>query len=287
MKKLNYLLGLFLIAALSFSFTSCDDEEVDAIAPSITLTQETGYINADAIVTPNAELKFKVDIRKGDANMEKLTLTEGGQHVADSPYEDVDGSADVVEITFDAKANEGNYVYKFEVTDKDGETASVSVTITVEVSGGAITTYSSKILGAHQSTSGSSFASTNGTVYSLADAATNSTLIDFMYFYGATNEATIAAPDDTDAATVFDLSGFATKNATRFATANSVDFANVTDDVEIISAATSASSTKINHLAIGNVIAFKTAAGKMGLLSITAMTTGATGDITIDVKVQE
>jgi len=178
------------------------------------------------------------------------------------------------------------------VTDNKDLTASVSFTITVEAVGGPINTWTAT-LGSHQSTKGSSFASTTGTVYSIADAKANSSLVDFMYYYGAENFATLAAPDDATVESVFSSAdgpaSWTTRNATRFAETNlsAGDFDAIEDDLTIVEEATGASATKVNELSDGDVVAFVTADDKMGLVKVVSITTGAGGEMEISVIVQQ
>jgi len=60
----------------------------------------------------------------------------------------------------------------------------------------------------------------------------------------------------------------------------------MTDDTGL-DAITDFPSTKLATLATDNVIAFKTDAGKIGLIKVSAITTGTSGSMTIDVKVQQ
>ena len=110
-----------------------------------------------------------------------------------------------ITINLSEKSNlqAGHRAWAFQVTDANGQMKEISYTITTVLSSGPINTYSMTIMGAQSSTTGSSFASSNGTVYNLADAKTNASKIDWLYFYGATLFATLAAPDDSAAATIF------------------------------------------------------------------------------------
>ena len=119
-----------------------------------------------------------------------------------------------------------------------------------------------------------------------------------MYFYGATNYATLAAPDDGDVSSVFASAdgpaNWTTRNSTRFATTSlsSSDFDSMLDDMLIVENATGAAETKVNNLAVGNVVAFvtdadKSGGAKMGLIKIVSVDSGASGSVTISVKVQQ
>ena len=255
------------------------------------------YIDEDVTVEPGAAISFSWLATKGTYYLKTFSIARDGVTLAGYPDEDIDNNNYSDQVTLEAPLNEGAYVYTFTVTDNNDKTASVSFTITVEATGGPITTWT-KTLGSHQSATGASFASTTGTVYGIADAKTNSSVIDFMYFYGATNYATLAAPDDYDVSTVFASAdgpaNWTTRNSTRFAATSLTagDFDAIADDLVIVEKATGASATKVNNLATGDVVAFvtdsdKSGGAKMGLVKIVSITTGAGGTITISVKVQE
>ncbi len=117
-----------------------------------------------------------------------------------------------------------------------------------------------------------------------------------MYFYGVTNLATLAAPDDSDAALVFNnaqngLQTWDVLNNTRFkmTTLSSADFNAITSSVQLVSAATLPTppdQSKINNLSVGKVLAFETAEEKYGLIRIDNITGTTDGSIDITVKVQ-
>lgn len=155
------------------------------------------------------------------------------------------------------------------------------------------------MLGSQYNTTGSFFSSTNGQVYTVNTSVANSSLIDLIYYYSAGNGATIGAADDSNIAGVYTgIANWATKNATRFATTSisTSDFDAITDDTKIATISTF-SDTKEVGLTVGNVFAFKTAAGKKGLVKITNITQGTNtttkqqdyqfGTIEIVVKVQK
>lgn len=293
MKKLSYLLGLLVILGMAFS--SCTEEE--AVPPSLAFVAGEGYTTADADAEPGAELMFKLTFTEGDAKLDKLEVMRDGSHVGASPFTDISAGTNFDVITV-APSNAGNYKYDFTLTDKDGESDTKSITITV-VAAGNIVSYSGKMLGGQtNATVGSSFASIDGTVYSWSDATANSNKVDFVYFYGTTNQATIAAPNDADAVTAFgelDLNSWATQNATKFKlVTTTLTWADITDDTIILQEASSLSNSKVNLLEVGDIIAFETAstsanAGKKGLIKVTSID-GTSGDdrtISFDVKVQE
>jgi hypothetical protein len=186
-------------------------------------------------------------------------------------------------------------VVEFTATDKDGQSASIDIQITtVEPTGGPIDSWTERLLGSWNNPTGSSFASINGNVYTLDEAFANQTIIDYMYWWGASTSATIGAPDDANAAQVFNTGSFAlvnwtTKNATRFKTTTitSAQFDQISDATPLIDAATGADQTRIGELAIDDVIGFVTVTGKRGLIRVKGVNEGSDGTMTVDVKVEK
>ena len=292
MKKLSLLTVFILFAFIGF-FSGCEDITEDT-APTLEFFGGN-YIDEDVTVVPGGVLAFSWLATKGSSNLASFLIERDGVTLTGYPDEDIPNDNYQGTVELEAPLTKAAYVYKFTVTDNNDLSASESFTITV--SGGPIKTWTTT-LGSHQSNTGSSFASITGEVFQMTEAKANSTLIDFMYYYGASNLATIAAPDDADAATVFTgtaaLSTWTTKNSTRFKTTSltAANFDAITDDSDIVANATGAADTDENQLAVGNVIAFMTDPGKaggskMGLIKITTINTGAGGSMVIAVKVQE
>ena len=295
MKKINLLfVGAAVVTAAFFSSCKKDD---NGTAPTVTFDNNvaTATVNSGGSYTINGTAKAAGKLKSvkffsvtGDTETEMAGTAitkfdnDTTQHF----------SLTVSAITADTKV-------KVMVTDKNDLTASSSFSIKIgTVAAGAINTYSAKLLGdVDNAVSGSFFASTTGTVYLSAKAKETPALIDFFFFYGASNLATLSALDDADAANVTYASnglkvtaGFTTKNATRFvvSTVTKAEFTALTDDSKI-STLTGLTLTKANTLDVDDVIGFVTVTGKKGLILIKAITStgAATKDITIDVKVQK
>jgi hypothetical protein len=292
MKQIKMILGIALIAMVGI-FTACEEDET----ATIDITPKTS--NPDTVVANTAvSLEFSIIT---DENIETIELSKNG------------GLIDMKEDNFTGKTSD-TYVYNDTLagSNEAGTTLKMALSVTdskdnmevygfdiyvksPETTGDPINTYSDKILGSYDNaTDGSSFASIDGTVYSWSDASNNSEEVDLVYFYGATNEATLAAPNDSDAESVFDFSGWSTQNATKFGTTTltASDFDAIDDDVEIKEEASNLTATKVNQLAADDVIAFQTAstsanASKKGLIKINSITSGSDGTIDITVKVQQ
>ncbi len=297
MKTLRALLGLALVSGLVF-FTSCSkDEDTQDLAPTINFVGGSGYISANATLDVNEDFKVGINAfsnTNSGAKLTKLTITRVFNNNIVS--QDTTFSLSTINLVINATANSqvGQEKWYFKVTDKDGQTKEVSFTITTVAGSGPINTFTMKIMGAQGSSTGSSFASIDGTVYSLANAKTNASKVDWLYFYGATNLATLAAPNDADAIIVFSdptngLATWALRNATKFKkVTDAINWADITtDDVIVAQTASGVTATKVNSLAANNVLAFITAGGKKGMIKVESISGTTDGTITISVKVQQ
>jgi hypothetical protein len=297
MKKLIYLFAAIMFAGMTFMTSCTKDETPENLDPTINFKGGADYISEDATLETLQQFKIGI-IAQSNSNSQKaltnLNITRTFDNTAWFVWDTaIDVTAYDININLLALNVEGTEKIDFTVTDKDGKTATISLNITTVATAGPINSYTDKILGSYQSATGSSFASIDGTVYSLADAKANSEKIDWVYFYGATNAATIASPMDDDAQNVYNdaTNGIATwdiKNDTKFKkVVDNIDWADITDDTILKEQAVGADQTKINQIAVGDLISFVAANGKTGMIKIDNIVTGTDGTIDISVKVQQ
>jgi hypothetical protein len=149
------------------------------------------------------------------------------------------------------------------------------------------------------------FSSVDGVPYSFTNGAASSAKIDFGFYWDTTGRGTTVTTDDLKH-TIYALNASQTqiafnditswaKNATVFKLISGVNF--VTQlrsagdlQTRIGAAMASGTANKINKLANGNIIGFKTAAGKFGAILvrfITGDSPNATTQMEVDVKVQK
>ena len=297
MKQTKLILGLFAIALLGF-FTACeDDPNTDPAPPVITLDGATGYIAGDAEVNAGSEFKIKVTATPNATSNAKLTNLSVVRTFNNVSTTAIDTALDKatsfsVEITLQAQDVVGAERIVITIEDKDGETAEKVLNITYVEAPSPLTSFTAVLLGAQTATQGSALDADLGQVYNKTDAATNSALIDIIYYYGSTNNATLTAPDDetidgTGASSFDYAAGWATNNATRFNSnpgMTAAQFDAATDDTKLKDIETF-SDSKIVQLAVDDVIAFKTAEGKKGLIKVVSIDGEGSGTITLDVKI--
>lgn len=293
MKKISFLFAVILMVTVAF-FSSCGTDTT-AVGPNMDLKGGAGYTSADVSVTVGSDVTFGVTAQKGDAKLVNLKIVATSNNIPTT----------LLDSTFSSDSFSNDYAYtptavgvvriSIVMKDKDGLTDETSFNVTATAGSGPITAYSAKVLGSYDNaTYGSSFASADGTVYMLADAKTNAAKIDWMYYYGATNLATIASPKDASVTTIYTgtngPANWSVRNDTKFAKVTltaGVTWDLITNDAEIVAKAAGITETKANTLTVGQIIAFKTVAGKMGLIKVTAISGTTAGFITYDVKVQQ
>jgi hypothetical protein len=289
MKTLKQL-AFFLLVGTSALFTSCAEDTPTNTAnmPTVTLAAS----KATAAPGESVTLTITAGAEEGLDNL-TLTLSTNGVtpgKVLDTTFKNRNNAP--ITYEFLVAGNSGDkHTFVATVTDKKSQTATAQTTITVSGTGATDVQLCSNVkLGSYSnSTYGSSFASTNCTVYKVADARSNSANVDFLYFYGASNNATLAAPNDAAAMSIstFDLANWGTRNATMLKKlSGSFDFSGATA-ASIQTAYGTGGDSKVNNLAVGDMVGFVTAAGKYGVAKVKSVSGGASGTITLDVKTQK
>ena len=292
------------IAVLTLGFlNSCTDEEKDA--PTLDITEVAGSTYAvGSIVTYTILVSSNVDLEYFEA-----APTSGGGPgtgiVATLPIDvltddelggyDFENNLTSVTITYVyaiptnlAPGSTVDIVYYLEDADADN---TVTKSFTVASGAGNIDRFTAVLMGNQQNTTLGSFYSTStDDVFTFAEVAANKSLIDLVYYLGASDGITIAAPNDDHAAIVFsNLDG--TFNATMFdngVTFSAADFS-AADSDEILNNVTG-TETRVVSMEVDDMYGFVTAAGKKGAFMVSAVngvTYGETSTLTIEVIVQE
>lgn len=145
MKKLSLLYAV-AFATLTMFMTSCSSEDVDPIGPKMSFVGTSSvneYVNAgDSVV-------FEFITSKGDKNLDKITFRVNGNALNEARYT-VNGEELTSSATYSIKNNEKNgatytiVIYaastagteniEIALSDKDGLTAGLSVSITTDLS---------------------------------------------------------------------------------------------------------------------------------------------------------
>lgn len=291
MKKWNLLLSMLFIATTVF-VTSCNKDE-EATGPTLNLKGGSEYVSADATIQVNEPVLVGVTGTSGDDNLTRFKMTITSNNVPTNVIDSTFNSPSFdweIELNFEGV---GEARLLFELWDKGGLKAEKAFTITVEDPGMQINKYPDVELGSWNDAVGSFFSSSEGIVYTrgqLTTSVTNQAKIDFLFFKGVENANTIASPDDADANTINDLqlTLWTNKNQTRFNTTNitAAQFDAIGDTYQFPVFNMGSQTTKVNALAEGQVVLFKTQGGKLGLIKVVDLY--SRGDLAkVDVIVQK
>lgn len=304
--------NLLLMSAMSSMalFYSCsDDEEEEFESPSISVTASaTSAEEGD-------EITFDVSISapEGFDRYNVYVGVDGGDLTFQDEYtvDDIDGAAagdlevtHSISTTLDDVEVGSVLTFQFEVVDAENQTATTEIDITITSPEARV--YSAVLLAAPLGDkSGESFFSTSdGETYSPEEVESTSAAIspniDFGYYYGSSDHASIASPAGF-LTTVFSaqVSAWNTKNATVIKSTDlgESEFTEVTtyaDIDEVFDAGTDEEGI-ISNLEEGSVVAFETVSGVRGLILVSAIVDGngdgqydgSTDEIQLEIIVQE
>jgi hypothetical protein len=301
-------------------FSSCLKQIDIPQTNNITVTlrnSSAGYLSTDATVNPKDSIFLDYSVSSSNnTNMKFVIVQKNGADIFKDTLA-VPATTFSTSKKFLADSASGVYTYNILAKDAAGiYLGSKKITVTVSPD---FVFYSVRVLQVPDSLTKINkcyFSTTNGQSYSWSFAGTNSSLIDFGYFYDTTRVLagspavltpkghTIYALNNTITPFLpYDISTW-TQNATLLKLSTSVSFASLTSSgslktaglaalgsgtVTRISTTDRATASQSSHLT-GAVILFKTAAGKFGALNVNyTNNNGAspTSYINFDVKVQK
>ena len=289
MKNFKSLLLAVAVAAGAL-FTSCTEDTASTVTVKLDAVTFSDTVEVKGSITAAAGLE-SVMLLKDDATLRTIKTFTTGEITTKS-----DG---VYTVALD-KLVAGSY--KLRATDKNANEHTFAFTVTTTapaVVTPVLTPLTNNITIFTTSSDGitlSTCASATGTTYAAKNlGSTDQAKIDFIYFNGngttvaAGPHTTIYAPNATPTALDAALTGWSTKNATKFSKQTS-NIYSTTDYAAVKLIADAASATSASDLATGDEVVFKTASGKVGIFKVVSvLATSAyanTENIVISVKVQ-
>jgi len=285
MKKVLKLSFAFAMAGLALVGCTKDDEEEEDLSPVMYVeTPAGGTIN----VEPGDAVSYSITMSTND----KLEVLSGSVSIdgASPSVLDLNGAEEGTDVEIDNDNNksftyediyltgstEATHVLSFTVTDNKDRTSSISITIKTEFAV-SIAEYTTTVLYSQEGNGGSSYNAIENQVFTLENAQANSEKVDFMYFKGASNLHSLAAPSSTAASQVFNgtngVASWSTTNSTTLSKENIsvTQFENVETAGDITDLSSEPTGELANMLAVGDIVAFKLDAargGKNGLAKI-------------------
>lgn len=272
MKKLSFL-GIALLSVVML-VSSCKKDE-NSGPPTINFIGGEGYIDTDQVIETGTTFKVGIAASANIESNEKLSTLRVTRSMNGSTFIDTTLTINETQynVDFEFNSQQAGVVetIDFIVTDKAGETASKTLTLTYETFGIPVFKDLGVTMGSHNDDNGSFYSTVTTAVYDIAGATAAQDLIDFCFYLGATNGSTIASPADPDALTVYDITGWTTKNATLFTKLDmtSEEF-DAIGDTFVFPELTNESSA-ITQLQTNDVIMFQTVNEFPGLIKVNSI----------------
>lgn len=301
MKILRFNVFMLFMAVAGMSLmTACsddddgDDPQPEPNKPSLQFIGSGDFTADDATVDSGETVKFSWVAESGDNELKEVRITGGqnGGTVFDSTnLSDNNANSYQDEIAI-VMTEIGEHTYTFEVLDQNDLKTSKSITITVNQNA-KLNSYDQRLMGAQNNGQyGSFYATSQDSVYFASNfEEKNDIYIDFIYYYGSNNEATIAAPADptmSDFTNTYGADEWDDRNETKYLKVSESfsSFDSEGDLQQYRSQLASSSKTKANQLSSNNVYAFLTEKGKIGALTVNNIDSQQGGFIDISVKVE-
>jgi len=275
MKFSIYSLAIVFFAASLF--ISCSKDDTVETYPTISFKTGNDYTSSAVTIEKGGSIKIGVialPSTTSNKNLTKFKLTGTTNNtpatIIDSTFSNDSFNADY-SIAFEI-AGETNLIA--EIFDKDGKTASISFIITVIDASEPIYKYTDITLGSFNDIEFGSFYSTSTNEVFFSDQAINNQpKIDFEFYLGLADGATIASPADENANNVFRILQnplWTIKNNTKFMVAviSADEFDAISDGDNYTFSDFTGESTSIINLQPNNVTYFKTEQGKTGFIKV-------------------
>ncbi|PKP52037.1 MAG: hypothetical protein CVT92_10820 [Bacteroidetes bacterium HGW-Bacteroidetes-1] len=278
MKKINYFL-IAMIIGVATVFTSCaKDEEIIDPNPSIDFKGGATYTSTDVTIKAGESILVGINAAQNSSTKKKLTKFTIVLTQNNTPSTLIDETmtsnqeavySQDFNITFN---NEGTVKLVATIIDSDNKSDEVFFNVTVEPAGVVVKKKTNVELGSFNDAVGSFYSTSTEEVFTVSGAFDNQAKVDIIFFKGVTYVNALAAPDDADVNTTiptFQLNTWTTKNQTRFIksemTAAAFDAIGTTYDFPDFGVA---ASSKATLLVNGDVVYFKTQAGKRGFIKV-------------------
>ncbi|MFC2136892.1 hypothetical protein ACFLTE_01830 [Bacteroidota bacterium] len=295
-------LTLMFIGMLALAFVSCDKEDPVLDPPTISVSPPT----AEAVAGDTVSFDVTVS---GDQELTSVAVSATSAGASGTSTDIIFGEgehSDVVGYDYvvpTGLAAGSAITLTFTLTDKEAlsDTATAVITIDEIIPDTVVSIFSDVAIetGLGNGEGEDLFASSTGEVYTFDEVSGDAeltALIDLMYFYNdetlkSSNalSAVITSPDNVPDA-FHNGTALADANSTTLKKVDDVDFDAITPiDDSILAGITDISADRVGSLAVGDIVAFMTEAGKIGVLKVVEIngTYNQHDNIVISVKVQK
>lgn len=279
---------MMLAIAGAAVMSGCGGTDTPTPGPTLNFLGGSEYVSSD--VSLEVSSAFKVGIEaSSDVKIDKLEISvsyNGGARVTPVGCTMCDSSINAKELSTEFNGTTNNVPGKeewfFAVIDKDGNKTEKSITITTTAPPKDIQFVDVTLGNQNSASLGSSLSLTDATVYTLADAKTNSALVDVIYVTDDNDGEIMCAPSSTVAADkLSSASGpasWTTRNATkvRKTSLGSVQFDGMTNNSLLLNevANNASASDEVKQVQSGDVLLFVpvSSTGKYCLAKVVSVT---------------
>jgi len=222
MKNLRSLFIVALAVVSAFTFNSCTTEDEPNPGPTLNFLGDAGFTAGDVTLPGGSSFKVGI-VGSHDVKIDKMEIRvsyDGGTELVpanctmcDSTINDKDVRVDFEGTT---RTTPGTETWSFTLIDKDGLSTSKSIKITTTVAPKPIQFNDLTLGNQDNATLGSSYSLSSFLIYLLAEAKTNSELIDFIYVTDDADGEVLCAPTSSYATDILPSVGtWTTKNDTK------------------------------------------------------------------------
>lgn len=286
--KIRNFLRFAAIVALFAGFTACEEDDDGSLGPSLLITESgSGATEGAVTINQGSSLVFIWDARKGDTDMDNFSVSVSGVNTPNPlpaslagntfPYDiaNADDETYLDTLIFpNAGINTGVTSYTFSVTDKDGNTANKSFTVTVAANATPMTNETTGAFFHIQGSLEGAYDLMNGAVVSASGADADKDM------------------ENTDDAGVAFTGSWEAANSTMFVKDNSFDYANATVEAAMSSFSNGTAAAAVTNPADGDIYIAKLRGGNTyAVIKVTDVdptdntcNCGNTGKITFDFK---
>ncbi|WP_027002586.1 hypothetical protein [Hugenholtzia roseola] len=302
LKKIHAFQLFALLMLATFGLSSCGDTTEDIVpAPIIILNPESVTVDVGQTASANYSVTTQGTLNQIQIQKEGVTLQTISSFTSTGSHE---GRLDYLTTNDDAGKT---IVFTLIATDTEGTSGRADFTVVVNEAPTPtlVRTYT---LGAQGSAQGSFASAGSDQVFSIAQAKQNAANIDFAYLFGTIQGAVVGSPRDNSVDFIYGTNSNFTENGvhtwsqrndTRFklTALTTNDFNGITNGRQLETSynagtqpdndGASEGSSSRTALEVNKVYAFRTQAGKFGLILVNRIQEGANGQAALTIKVQE
>lgn len=135
---MKHVKAILLVLGFSLFIISCKKEKDEHVPPNVSLKTSTGYTSADATVAQGATIKVGFVAEKTEDELKTFNVSHAfdgaSTTITDQTFTLENDEEDHYEkdYTFTTRAQAGTEKYIFTITDRDGNIAQKTITLTVQ-----------------------------------------------------------------------------------------------------------------------------------------------------------